>query len=300
MSEIIHLNSIASIHRMLGISNPKHPLVMVIPNHCLDLDLIQASFTSDMYMVSMKEGVSGSMKYGRNNYDFDNGVMIFLAPNQVITPSHTAIEQGSKGWTIIFHPDLIRRTPLGEKIHRYSFFSYEVNEALHMSDNESAILRALIESITNELDNNIDKHTESLICSNIELVLDYCTRFYDRQFYTRSNLSKDTLAEFDKLLRDIFQLPAHYQCGIPTVAYLGKELGVSPNYLSDLLKKETGKTAKEHIQLFIIELAKTKLLGSTQTVSQIAFELGFDFPAHFTKLFKKSTGISPSQFRKLN
>jgi len=285
---------------MLGISNPKHPLVMVIPNHCLDLDLIQASFTSDMYMVSMKEGVSGSMKYGRNNYDFDNGVMIFLAPNQVITPSHTAIEQGSKGWTIIFHPDLIRRTPLGEKIHRYSFFSYEVNEALHMSDNESAILRALIESITNELDNNIDKHTESLICSNIELVLDYCTRFYDRQFYTRSNLSKDTLAEFDKLLRDIFQLPAHYQCGIPTVAYLGKELGVSPNYLSDLLKKETGKTAKEHIQLFIIELAKTKLLGSTQTVSQIAFELGFDFPAHFTKLFKKSTGISPSQFRKLN
>ena len=300
MSQIIHLHSIAEIHRMLNLGKPKHPLVMVFPNHCVNLDLSEASFSSDMYMIAMKEGMSGSMKYGRSTYDFEEGVMIFLAPEQVITPAHTAVEDNAEGWTLVFHPDLIRRSSLGSKIHQYNFFSYDVNEALHISDSETRVLKGLIDSVCKELDGQIDRHTESLICSSIELLLDYCTRFYDRQFYTRANVSKDTLSEFEALLRRYFTNDQMMESGLPSVDYCGKELGISPNYLSDLLKKETGKTAKEHIQLFVIELAKNKLLGSTLTISQIAYELGFDYPAHFTRVFKKSTGVSPSQFRQLN
>lgn len=300
MSDIIYLSSISKVHRLLGIGRPKHPLVMVIPNHCIDIDVAKASYSTDMYMVAMKDGMSGTMKYGRNTYDFEDGVMLFLAPGQVIVPADAVIDKDTQGWTLLFHPDLIRRTSLGKKINQYSFFSYDVNEALHISETEIQTLTELVHKVIRELDQNIDKHTESLISGNIELLLDYCTRFYDRQFYTRSNRNKDTIIAFEGLLRNYFQRDEVLEQGIPSVAYCGKALGVTPNYLSDLLKKETGKTAKEHIHLFIIELAKNKLLGSGDTISQIAFDLGFDYPAHFTKLFKKTTGYSPSQFRKLN
>ncbi|WP_375749768.1 helix-turn-helix domain-containing protein [Vibrio sp. HN007] len=253
-----------------------------------------------MYIVSMKEGISGSMGYGRSTYDFDEGVMLFIAPGQVVVPGDTVIDNTSKGWSLLFHPDLIRRTSLGQKINQYSFFSYDVNEALHLSDDEIQTLTELVQKITKELEQRIDKHTENLISGNIELLLDYCTRFYDRQFYTRSNHNKDSIVEFESFLRDYFQSDEVIQNGIPSVAYCGKELGISPNYLSDLLKKETGKTAKEHIQLFLIERAKNKLLGSDDSISRIAFDLGFDYPAHFTKVFRKTTGYSPSEFRKLN
>ncbi|PSW18205.1 AraC family transcriptional regulator [Photobacterium sanctipauli] len=300
MSDIIHLNSISETHRLLGLGKPKHPLVMVIPNNCVHADIEKASYRSDLYMISMKGGMSGCMKYGRSTYDFEDGVMIFLAPGQVIEPTDSMIEKDGQGWTLLFHPDLIRRSSLGQKINQYSFFSYDVNEALHISDTETQTLTELMHKVSRELEQSIDRHTENLICSNIELLLDYCTRFYDRQFYTRSNQNKDTIIEFDAFLRDYFKSDMVLEQGIPSVAYCGKALGVTPNYLSDLLKKETGKTAKEHIHLFIIELAKNKLLGSEATISQIAFDLGFDYPAHFTKLFKKSTGLSPSQFRKVS
>ncbi|TDF41375.1 AraC family transcriptional regulator [Alteromonadaceae bacterium M269] len=300
MSDIIHLKSVSDITKLLGVNSPKHPLAMVIPNHCLDLGSIEFAYMTNMYIVSMKHGLSGRMKYGRGIYDFNDGMMVFLAPEQVISPIEASIDEPVQGWTVIFHPDLIRRTSLGNKIHQYTFFSYDINEALHISESEIQTVRALIDNILKELDNNIDKHTERLICGSLELLLNYCSRFYDRQFFTRSNFNKDKLAEFESFLRHYYANLDVVEHGLPSVAYCGKQLGMSPNYLSDLLKKETGKTAKEHIQLFVIELAKNKLLGSSQTISQIAYDLGFEYPAHFTKLFKNNTGYSPSQYRKVS
>lgn len=300
MSDIIHLDSVSDIHRLLALGKPKHPLIMLIPNNCIDIDVISASCSLGLYIVAMKNGMSGSMKYGLSSYDFTDGVMLFLAPGQVIEPADTVIDKEAEGWSLLFHPDLIRRTALGQKINQYSFFSYDVNEALHISDDEMQTLNELTHKISRELEQNIDKHTQSLISANIELLLDYCVRFYDRQFFTRSNKSKDTVLEFEALIRGYFQHDKQQEQGLPSVGYCGKELGISPNYLSDLLKKETGKTAKEHIQLFVIEQAKNKLLGSERNISQIAYDLGFDYPAHFTKLFKNATGHSPSEFRKLN
>ena len=300
MSDIIHLASITEIQQLLGVEKPKHPLVLVIPNHCFESTITSASISTDMYVVAMKKGMSGSIMYGRSTYDFNEGVMVFLGPGQVVKPVNVETEPSSEGWTLIFHPDFIRRTALGNKIHQYSFFSYDVNEALHISDAESKTLKALLDSITKELENSIDKHTESLISGCIELLLDYRNRFYDRQFFTRSNANKDTLMAFESLLRKYFESHAVLEHGLPTVGYCGKELGVSSNYLSDLLKKETGKAAKEHIHLFVMDLAKTKLLNSSCSISEVAYNLGFEYPAHFSKLFKKTTGLSPSEYRKLN
>jgi AraC-like DNA-binding protein len=300
VKDIINIESISQIHRLLGAGKPKHPLVMIIPNHCINMDVFNAGYSTSMYVISLKQGVSGAMRYGRGTYDFEDGTAIFIAPGQVMVPSDIVTQSEISGFTLIFHPSLIRRTSLCKKIHHYSFFSYSVNEALHLSDSEIQTLTELVQKIAQELDQSIDKHTENLISGNIELLLDYCARYYDRQFYTRSNENKDTLAEFEGLLRAYFQSENVPDNGLPSVAYCGKTLGISPNYLSDLLKKETGKTAKEHIQLFVIEQAKYRLLGSDQTISQIAYQLGFDYPAHFTKLFKKATGTNPSQFRKLN
>lgn len=300
MNDITTLKSVSDIHRLLGANKPKHPLITVIPNSCIDVGVVKAGYSADMYIIAIKQGISGTMRYGRGRYDFEDGTAIFIAPGQVMAPSDVVMEGGMTGHTLIFHPSLIRRTSLGKKIHQYSFFSYEVNEALHLSDIEIQTINEIFRKITRELEQPIDRYTENLISGNVELLLDYCTRYYDRQFYTRSNKNKDTLIEFEGLLRAYFQSAEMIEKGIPSVAYCGKALGVSPNYLSDLLKKETGKTAKEHIQLFIIEQAKYQLLGTDNTIGQIAYGLGFDYPAHFTKLFKKATGLSPSQFRKLN
>ena len=297
MNEIQHINSISEAYRFLSIGKPAHPLVAVIDNECFSSHSMSINITLGVYVVSMKDSVSGTMRYGRSSYDFEEGNMLFLAPGQVVSPSDSLIEQQSTGWTLLLHPDLIRRTSLGSKISRYSFFSYSVNEALHISEQEKQTLAELVKHISRELEKGIDKHSETLISGTIELLLNYCERFYDRQFYTRSNMNKDIISKFEQLLTNYYHRQENLEHGLPNVAYCGKELGISPNYLSDLLKKETGKTAKEHIQIYIIDLAKTKLLGTNQSISQIAFNLGFDYPAHFTKLFKNITTQTPSQFR---
>ena len=251
-------------------------------------------------MVSMKDGITGSLGYGRNTYDFGEGTMVFSKPNQVLSSEDKQITADSKGWMLLFHPDLIRRSELAISISKYTFFDYEVHEALHLSEEEQQLLTDLVRKIEAEINLNIDKHSQKLIITNIELILDYCNRYYDRQFYVRTNLNQDHVADFDKMLVEYFESDMPTNRGIPSVKYCGEVLSMSPNYLSDLLRKETGKSAKDHISSFVVNRAKNKLLGSTASVSEIAYDLGFDYPQHFSKMFKKQTGMSPAKYRSLN
>lgn len=302
MSEIIHVKTITHAHEIFGMDKPKHPLVSIIHHKDMEFDQDFGDFryAVDLYQVSLKEGISGSLGYGRNSYDFQEGTMIYTSPGQVLTPEEKEYSDEIKGWSLLFHPDLIRKSPLGKTIDNYSFFSYDVTEALHLSDDEKKTLHELVEKIEREYNQNIDKHSQKLIIANIELILDYCTRYYDRQFYTRTNLNKDVVTKFEQLLKDYYQSDKPFDIGIPSVNYCGSELNMSPNYLSDLLKKETGRNALDHIHFFIIEKAKTILLNSEVTVSEIAYDLGFEYPQYFSKLFKNKTGITPLEYRNLN
>ena len=302
MSDLLRIKSITQVHDFFGFEKPKHPLVSVIR---LDKDVINYDYDDlryvlDLYQISLKAGVKGTILYGRNSYDFEEGTMVFTAPGQVLQFEHEPTEETGAGWSLIFHPDLIRKSDLGKNIDRYSFFSYDVHEALHLSDKEKKTLSELIEKIESEYAHIIDRHSQKLIISNIELLLDYCTRYYDRQFYTRTNLNQDVLSKFEDLLKQYFRNDDQMKFGVPTVKYCGKALNMSSKYLSGLLKKETGKNAKAHIDDFLINKAKNWLLYSTDSVSEIAYDLGFEYSQHFSKMFKAKTGMSPSQYRSLN
>lgn len=301
MSDFIHIRSVTEGHQLMGLQPPKHPLVSVI--NLKDLAGVTyggTKFVSDLYMVSLKDGASGSMGYGRISYDFKEGMMVFTKPHQVLYEESKIIEPDAKGWILFFHPDLIRRSELAKNIDNYSYFSYEVHEALHLSDDEKKTLTEIIRKIENEYHQNIDKHSQKLIISNIELLLDYCNRYYDRQFYIRTNHNQDIVSKFEHLLKEYFSSDIPSIEGIPSVKYCGTQLNMSPNYLSDLLRKETGKNAKDHIYYHLTNKAKNKLLGSSLSISEIAYDLGFEYPQHFSKLFKKQTGMTPLQFRSLN
>lgn len=300
MKKIVQLKTTTQALKLLGLEKPKHPLVAVASNACINMEIGELRLCADFYFISLKDGMTGKMKYGRSSYDFEEGTMVFVAPGQVYAAGEVKIEPESKGWTLLVHPDLIRKSELGREIDNYSFFSYDVNEALHLSEDEKQTLTDLVEKIQKELNQNIDSHTQHLIVANIKLLLDYCRRYYDRQFYTRTNANRDIISRFETLLKEYYSKALHVEMGVPTVKYCGKELGISANYLSDLLKKETGRNAREHIHSFIIDRAKNELLGSSQPISRIALDLGFEYPPHFTKLFKNNTGLTPSEFRKLN
>jgi AraC-like DNA-binding protein len=237
----------------------------------------------------------GVLKYGKGHYDFSEGSLMFTAPWQVITGS---IEGGvEEGWALFVHPDLINATDLGKKMHQYSFFSYDVNEALHISEDEKLTIRDCVAKIEKEYSQNIDKHSLGLISGNIELLLNYCERFYGRQFFTRAKVNSDVVQQFERLLSDYFAKDTLIDTGLPNVKYFASELNLSPNYLSDLLNRFTGKTTQEHIHLRLIDKAKSLLWGTEHSISEIAYELGFEHPSHFTKIFKTKTGKSPSAFR---
>ncbi|MCP4441943.1 MAG: AraC family transcriptional regulator [Aureispira sp.] len=302
MQELLHVKTIAEGNKLLGLNPPKHPLITV--NNDKDVTFPKeyegARFASDMYFIAFKDRVAGSLDYGRNSYDFQEGTMIFVAPNQVMTIPELEVMQCNKGWSLLFHPDLIRKSHLGGIIKEYSFFSYEANEALHLSIEEREHISTVVNQIKKEYSQNIDKHSQRLIISNLELLLNYCMRFYDRQFYTRTNLNKDFTVEFEKVLNQYLDSKQLKENGIPAVSYFGEQMNMSPNYLSDLLKKETGKSAKGHINDAIIDRAKTVLLHSKEPISQIAYEMGFEYPQSFTRLFKSKTGHSPVEYRSLN
>lgn len=304
MAESYIINSICQAHQSVGLPAPKHPLVSVVKTIDFKptIDFRGLKVINNLYQITLKQLGCGNLMYGKNSYDYEEGTLVFTSPGQVtIFEGEMRTDNVSdKGWTLAFHPDLIRKSSLADKISQYSFFNYEVNEALHLSEEELKTIEELLDKIIKEYSQNLDKHSQNLIVSNIELLLDYCTRFYDRQFYTRSNLNLDYVSKFEKLLKRYYETNQVDEKGLPSVQYLANELNFSSNYLSDLLKKETGKTAQEHIHLFVIEKAKNMLLNSKSSISEIGYSLGFEYPQHFSNLFKSKTGTSPRDYRNMN
>lgn len=266
MERLYEINTISQAHQSVGLNPPKHPLVTVVKTNEFKptIDFRGLKVINNLYQITLKQLGCGNLTYGKNSYDYEEGTLIFTSPGQVTIFEGDMPEENNneKGWTLAFHPDLIRKSSLADKITKYSFFNYEVNEALHLSDNELKTIEELLDKIVIEYSQNLDKHSQNLIVSNIELLLDYCTRFYDRQFYTRSNLNHDYVSKFEKLLKHYYENNDFGVRGLPNVQYLANQMNFSSNYLSDLLKKETGKTAQEHIHLFVIDKAKNKLLNS--------------------------------------
>lgn len=252
------------------------------------------------YTVFLKQIRCGDLRYGLKNYDYQEGTLIFLAPGQAIGENNPEMFYQPQGLALVFHPDLILGTSLGRHMSDYSFFSYDVHEALHISEQERQIVLDCFSKISFELKHGYDKHTKKLIASNIELFLDYCIRFYDRQFLTRDIVHRGIIERFESLLNEYFQSGKAQDMGLPNVAYCAEKLGLSANYFGDLIKKETGKTALEFIQLKIMDLAKNKIFDPNKTINEIAFELGFKYPQHFSRLFKQRVGYTPNEYRTLN
>lgn len=300
--DIYRIRSISQLHRELGLDPPLHPLITLIDVKHLHSKHAQKMagqrFATDFYSVSLKDGSCG-MLYGRNHYDFEEGVLSLFAPKQVFTSTG---EPGTfaNGWMLQFHPDLIRGTSLDAQMDQYSFFSYDVHEALHLSKREQDLLLDLAEKIKDEYSQNIDRHTQGLLVSHLELLLNYCVRFYERQFHTRKKQNVDVVTKVEQLLHDYYQAGKQLDQGTPSIQYLADGVHLSANYLSDLLKKETGRNAKDHVNAFVVDKAKSRLLGSKDAVSEIAFSLGFNYPHYFSRLFKRKTGLTPQQYREQN
>lgn len=273
-----------------------HPMVSVI-----DLSKAEPRHASNMYFgiytIFLKEVKCGDLRYGRNTYDYQEGTLVFIAPGQVVSVENSGEMYQPKGFVLVFHPDLIHGTALGRNIQEYSFFSYQSNEALHVSERERKIVLECFSKIEYELERAIDKHSKRLIVSNIEMLLSYCIRFYDRQFITRENVHQGVLGRFEHLLNQYFQSDKPRTLGLPSVAWCAGELNLSAGYFGDLIKKETGTTAQEYIQVKVIDVAKQRIFDPGKSVSEIAYELGFKYPQHFARLFKQRVGQSPNEYR---
>lgn len=304
MGNIIRLESISQLNALFQQTAPKHPLIAVIDFSKMEKHekIEEIKLTCGFYSVMFKNHCANKLKYGKEYYDFQEGTLMCIAPNQIITIENDANSENADivGWGLFFHPDLIRGTSLGNKIKEYTFFSYEVNEALHLSDKEKQTLWDCVYKLENELSENIDLHSQTLITSNIELLLNYCARYYDRQFITRKKVNTNLLRKFETILNSYFNSNDQQYKKLPSVKYFAELLFLSPNYLSDLLKKETGKTAQEYLHYYLIEEAKNNLLNTNDPINEIAFNLGFEYPQYFSKLFKSKTGMTPLAFRKMN
>lgn len=279
-----------------------HPLVTV-------LDLSQGNWAVrekvdavryHFYAVFLKQGQNCIITYGRQNYDYQDGTLVFVGPGQVVNISGLDFNSKPVGHALLFHPDLLRGSALRSEVDLYSFFSYELHEALHISDRERQIVLDCFSKIEFELSQGIDKHSKKLILSNIELFLNYCTRFYDRQFITRDFVNGGIIEEFRNSVQDYLKSGKARDKGIPSVSHFAAEQNLSSNYFGDLVKKETGKSAQEFIQAIIIDIAKEKIFDPMNSVSEIAYELGFKYPQHFSRFFKNKVGYSPNEYRSMN
>lgn len=294
----IHEYNVLNNHETL------HPLVSVVdfskaaPRDWDGQKKIRINY--GLYCIFLKEVKCGDLKYGCNYYDYEEGTLVFVAPGQVVEFETDGELYQPKGYALVFHPDLIHGTHLGKHIKDYSFFGYQSHEALHLSEKERQVVMDCLEKIKFELEHAVDKHSKKLMVSNIELFLNYCTRFYDRQFITRDKVNKGILEKFEELLDNYFSSEKPQTTGLPSVAYCAEKLHLSPNYFGDIIKKETGKSAKEYIQAKLIDVAKERIFDMDKSISGVAYQLGFKYPQHFTRLFKQRTGYSPIEYRSLN
>lgn len=298
MDDIIRFDTVSQYNTYYSNETP-HPMVSVI-DFSKAGQKQNARLNLGFYTVFLKEIKCGDLRYGCNYYDYEEGTLVFLAPGQVIGIGNNDEFYQPQGYALIFHPDFIRGTALARHMNDYTFFSYKVHEALHLSERERQIVLDCFAKIEFELNHAIDKHSKTLIASNIELFLNYCVRFYDRQFVTRDDMHKGILERFETLLNDYFQSDKPQTVGLPSVAYAAGQLNLSANYFGDLIKKETGKSAQEYIQSKLMDVAKEQIFDTSRSVSEIAYGLGFKYPQHFTRLFKQRVGYSPNEFRMLN
>ncbi len=294
------IKTITEYHKILGYSKPEHPLISLINQNEFKpvSSNSQISVVFDFYIISLKQNSSGKVNYfyGQQQYDFDEGIMFFIAPGQVFSFKADK-DFTTTGWMLLIHSDFLWNTPLAKSIKQYEYFSYSVNEALHLSQKEETIINGIIKNIEQEYQANIDKFSETIITTQIETLLTYADRFYNRQFITRKKINHQILNRLEDVLNKYFNSEAMLNKGLPTVQYVAETLNVSPNYLSALLKVLTGKSTQEHIQDKVIDKAKEKLSTTDLSVSEIAYELGFEYPQTFGNLFKKKTNFSPLEFR---
>lgn len=296
-----HFKTLSSYFNYLGLPRPEHPMFSVFNSKGEDyLPCPRESsppITNDCYTISFKKFIEGDLNYGRTKYDFTNGVLFFIAPRQVLQWNNSAVFE-QKGFSLNFHEDFLKGTELAQRIKKYGFFSYSTNEALHLSPREEKQLESIIDNIEIEYQNNQDAFSKEIIISQLDTLLKYANRFYERQFINRKELSNDLLEQFNLYLSDYFESGQLEENGIPSIEQIANQMSVSKRYLSDTLKKETGKTSTEHLQLHLIDVAKNNLLQPNKTISQVAYELGFEYPPYFSRLFKKKEGISPKEYRK--
>lgn len=290
------INSISELHRLSGMQKPLNPLITIIRHNEKfdDVEFGKLPIALNFYNISIKRSFRGQLKYGKTYYDFDEGTMSFTAPNQIISIDNDN-DRNKDGWSLLFHPDLIRQYPLGMAIKNYGFFSYGVNEALHLSDEEEKTIEAIIQNIQKEINARLDNFSHDVMVSNIELLLSYCNRFYNRQFITRKMATNDLLIRFENELENYFDDTSNLP--LPTVEKIAGELNVSSAYLSDMLRNVTGQNTQQHIHHRLIEKAKEILTTTDLNVSEIAYRLGFEYPQSFSKLFKSKTKLTPMAFR---
>lgn len=299
MEDIFVLDSTEKYNDLYGLET-RHPLVSVINLNEATREPSNIHFRYGLYAVYLKMVKNCEILYGRQPYDYQDGTIVCFAPGQSAQFIMTDDKPQKNVYGLLFHPDIIKGTPLGKEIRRYSFFSYSSNEALHISDEEKKTFMESLGIINRELEHAIDKHSRLLLSMHIQLLLEYCQRFYDRQFITREKVSRGAISRFETLLEEYFDGSNAEESGLPTVRYFADKLCLSANYFGDMVKKETGKTPQEFIQDKIIDLAKEKILGTEDTVSQIAYSLGFQYPQHLCRLFKQKVGCSPNKYRKGN
>ena len=296
--QIHHIASIHQLHQAVGGEPPRHPSFSI---HRLE-DLprggpaFPARFTYGFYSVGLKKNLSGYVKYGRTQYDFQEGALGFTAPLQVLSFNQEILENAS-GWMLFFQPDFLANSILADRLNEYGFFHYQVNEGLHLSKEEDDTLNAIFKNIEAEYQRPIDQHSKQVVVFNLELLLTYAQRYYRRQFVLRNEVNPSVLNRFEKVIHEHFTRSEPLSVGLPTVDYFADQLHLSAKYLSDLLKSLTGKTTQEHIHHQLIEKAKLKLLSSDDSIAEIAYGLGFEYPQYFSRLFKEKTGLSPRAFR---
>lgn len=295
------ISTISEFHRLRGLPKPEHPLISVIDFNAIQrpADISEVNWMFDFYQISLKRGIGGKFTYGQQEYDFDEGVLFFIAPNQVFG---VAVEKDTiterSGWMLLVHPDFLWNTPLAKTIKQYEFFNYTVKEALFLSEKEEQILNGIIANIRREYHSTIDQFSKNIIVSQLESLLNYSERFYNRQFITREQANHQVLDRLEHLLSDYFKSGDLASKGLPTVQFVADSLHVSPGYLGSLLRMLTGQNTQQHIHEKLIETAKEKLSTTDLTVSEIAYELGFEHIQSFSKLFKSKTNLSPLQFRR--